>query len=80
MVISMKYTDSALFGISDKELDKLKLSLITNDFNKWAVNRLTLLIDLNLARPDKLERRIWSMINYRIKARDKFYSPKIVKE
>lgn len=75
----MKRTDSALFGMSDRKLDELKLQLTYNEFNKWAIRRLNILIDLSLDRDDKFDRRIWAMINYRIKARDKFYTPKLVK-
>jgi hypothetical protein len=75
----MKYTDTELWKLEKKELDMLKVTLTFDEFCQWSVHRLSSLIDESTKLDDWMEPEIKILRNYRVKARDKFFLPKIVK-
>lgn len=75
----MRYTDTELYDLSQEEVDEKKTTMLANDFFRWSISRLTQLINDSVNGSDWMEADKSHLRNYRTKARDKFFIPKLVK-
>lgn len=76
---TMRYTDTELYKMTQEEVDEKKTTLLANDFFKWSITRLTELINESVNGSDWMEVEKSQLRNYRTKARDKFFIPKLVR-
>lgn len=75
----MRYSDVELWEYPEDKLNELKTTLVFNDFCKWSIGRLTTLINESVHKQNWMEQEVKHLRNYRMKARDRFFTPKLVK-
>lgn len=74
---TVRYTDTQLWDIPKHELDTLKRTLTFNDFSKWAIDRLYILIKESVDTRDWMNPDESHLRTYRVKAQ-KFYEEKLI--
>jgi len=76
---TVRYSDTELWEVTKSDLDTLKQTLTMNEFSKWSISRLEVLIKKSTELTDWMDPDIKHLRNYRIKAK-RFYEEKTVKE